>query len=34
LSRMKQSKEIEMLGWIHSDICNVATYRLPGVRMQ
>jgi hypothetical protein len=31
---MKQSKEIEMVGRLHNDICNVAKYLLPGVRMQ
>jgi hypothetical protein len=33
-NKMKQSKEIEMVGRLHSDICNVATYLLPGVRMR
>jgi hypothetical protein len=32
--RIKQSKEVEFYGRIHSDICNVPQYLLPGVRMQ
>jgi hypothetical protein len=30
----KQSKVIQMVGRLHSDICNVATHLLPGVRVQ
>ena len=32
--RIKLSKEIEMVGRLHTDICNVPTHLLPGVRMQ
>jgi hypothetical protein len=32
--RMKQGKEIEMYGRIHSDICNVPKFLLPGVSLQ
>lgn len=32
--RMKQSKEIELYGRIHSDLCNVSQLLLPGVRME
>ena len=30
----KQSKEIQMYGRLHADICNVPRFLLPGVRMQ
>jgi hypothetical protein len=33
-NRQKQSKEIEMYGPIHSDLCNVPRFLLPGVRSQ
>jgi len=33
-NRQKQSKEIEMYGRIHSDICNVPKFLLPGIKMQ
>jgi hypothetical protein len=33
-NRMKQSKEIQMIGRIHRDICNVPIYLIPGVRLQ
>ena len=33
-NRIKQNKEVEMVGRSHSDICNVPTHLLPGVRMQ
>ena len=32
--RLNQSKEIEMVGRLHADICSVSTHLLPGVRMQ
>jgi hypothetical protein len=32
--RQKESKVIQMVGQLHSDICNVATHLLPGVRVQ
>jgi len=32
--RIKQSKEVELYGRIHSDICNVHKHLLPGVRLQ
>jgi len=32
--RIKQSKEVQLSGRIHSDICNVPLYLIPGVRMQ
>ena len=32
--RLKRSKEIEIVGGLHSDICNVPKHSLPGVRMQ
>jgi len=34
LNGQKQSKEIEMYGRIHSDLCNVPKFLLPGVRLQ
>jgi hypothetical protein len=33
-NRCKQSKELEMCGLLHNDICNVPLYLLPGVRLQ
>ena len=33
-NRQKQSKEIEMYGRIHSDICNVPKLLLPGIKLQ
>jgi len=33
-NRVKQSKEVELFGRIHSDICNVSQYLIPGVRLQ
>jgi hypothetical protein len=33
-NRQKQSKEIKMVGRIHSDICNVTIYLIHGVRLQ
>jgi hypothetical protein len=33
-NRQKQSKEIEMYGRIHSDLCNGPRFVLPGVRLQ
>ena len=33
-NRLKQSKEVQLCGRIHSDICNVTLYLIPGVRMQ
>ena len=32
--RIKQSREVEMVGRLHTDICNVPTHLLPGVRIQ
>ena len=32
--RIKQSKEVQLYDRIHSDICNVPLYLIPGVRMQ
>ena len=32
--RIKQSKELQLLGRLHSDICNVILYLLPGVKLQ
>jgi len=31
---IKQSKEVQIYGRIHSDVCNVPLYLIPGVRMQ
>ena len=31
---MKQSKDIQLYGRLHTDICNVPLYLLSGVRMQ
>jgi hypothetical protein len=33
-NRQKQSKETEMYGRIHSDICNVPKFLLPGIKLQ
>jgi hypothetical protein len=33
-NRQKKSQEIQMIGRIHSDICNVPIYLIPGVRLQ
>jgi len=33
-NKIKQSKELKIYGRIHSDICNVPLYLIPGVRMQ
>jgi hypothetical protein len=33
-NRQKQSKETEMCGRIHSDICNVPKFLLPGIKLQ
>jgi len=33
-NKQKQSKEIEMYGRIHSDLCNVPKFLIPGVRLQ
>jgi hypothetical protein len=33
-NRQKQSKEIQLIDRIHSDICNVPIYLIPGVRLQ
>jgi len=32
--RIKQSKEFQLYGRIHSDICNVPLYLIPGVRLK
>ena len=32
--RIKQSKEVQLYGRIHSDICNVPVYLIPSVRLQ
>jgi len=32
--RIKQSKEVQLYGRIHSDICNVPLYLIPAIRMQ
>ena len=32
--RIKQSKEVQLLGRLHNDICNVIPYLLPGVKLQ
>ena len=32
-NRMKQSKEIQLYGRLHSDICNVSRFLLPGVQL-
>ena len=31
---VKQSKEVQLLGRLHSDICNVIPYLFPGVKLQ
>jgi len=33
-NRIKQSKEVQLIGRLHSDICNVVPYLLPGVKLQ
>jgi len=33
-NRIKQTKEVQLYGCIHSDICNVPLYLIPGVRKQ
>jgi hypothetical protein len=33
-NKIKQSKEVELYGRIHSDICNAAQYLVPGVSLQ
>jgi len=33
-NRQKQSKEIGLYGRIHSDICNVPKFLLPGIKLQ
>jgi len=33
-NRIKQSKEVQLYGRLHSDICNVPLYLLPGFRLQ
>jgi len=33
-NRIKQSKNVQLYGRIHSDICNVPLYLIPGVRIQ
>jgi hypothetical protein len=33
-NRIKQKKEVELYGRLHSDICNNPTHLLPGVNMQ
>jgi len=33
-NKQKQSKEIEMFGRIHSDICNAPKFLLPGLQLQ
>jgi hypothetical protein len=32
--RIKQSKEVQLIGRLHSDICNVVPYLLPHVKLQ
>ena len=32
--RLKAGKEMEIVGRLHTDICNVPTHLLPGVRIQ
>jgi len=34
MNRFKQSKEVQLYGWIHSDICNVPLYLVPSLRKQ
>jgi len=34
LNRISASREVELFGRLHSDICNVPLYLLPGVRLQ
>ena len=33
-NRIKQSKDVQLYGRLHSDICNVPQYLIPGVRLQ
>ena len=33
-NKIKQSKEVQLYGRLHSDICNVTQYLIPGVRLQ
>jgi hypothetical protein len=33
-NRQKQTKEIEMYGRIHSDICNIPKILFPGIKLQ
>jgi hypothetical protein len=33
-NRIKQSKEVQLYGRLHCDICNVPQYTLPGVGLQ
>ena len=33
-NRIKQSKEVQLIDRLHSDICNVVSYLLPGVKRQ
>jgi len=33
-NRIKQSKEVHLIGRLHSDICNIVQYLLPGVNLQ
>ena len=33
-NRIKESKEVELYGRIHSDICNIQRYLAPGIRLQ
>ena len=33
-NKIKQSKEVQLYGRLHSDICNVPQYLIPGVRLQ
>ena len=33
-NKIKQSKEVQLYGWLHCDICNVIPYLLPGIRLQ
>jgi len=32
--RLSASREVQLFGLLHSDICNVPLYLLPGVRLQ
>ena len=33
-NRIKQRKEVQLIGRLNSDICNVVPYLLPGVNLQ